>query len=89
VTIKEGHELITGGPYAVVRHPIYTGLLVALTGTAMAIGELRALLAVAIASFAFWRKLLLEEQWMREQFGEQYQAYCRRVSALLPLYPRN
>jgi protein-S-isoprenylcysteine O-methyltransferase Ste14 len=84
VTIKEGHELITSGPYALVRHPIYTGLLLAFVGSAMAIGEWRAVLAFAVASLALWRKLWLEERWMHERFGEAYQAYCRRVPALMP-----
>lgn len=84
VTIKEGHEFIASGPYAYVRHPIYTGLLIAFAGTAVALGEWRGVLAVAIGFWAFWRKLLLEEHWMREHFGETYQAYCRRVAALLP-----
>jgi protein-S-isoprenylcysteine O-methyltransferase Ste14 len=84
VTIKEGHELITGGPYALVRHPIYTGLLLALLGSAVAVGEWRALLAVGLAFLALWRKLRLEERWMHERFGAAYQAYCRRVPALIP-----
>jgi protein-S-isoprenylcysteine O-methyltransferase Ste14 len=84
VTVKERHELITGGPYALVRHPIYTGLLLAFVGSAIARGEWRGVLAVALASWALWRKLRLEESWMREQFGETYEAYCRRVAALLP-----
>jgi len=84
VTIKEDHELITGGPYALVRHPIYTGLLLALVGSALAIGEWRAVLAFALASLALWRKLRLEERLMHEQFGTAYQAYCRRVPALIP-----
>ena len=84
VTIKEDHELITSGPYALVRHPIYTGLLLALAGSAMAIGEWRAVLAFALASLALWRKLRLEEHLLHQQFGETYQAYCRRVPALIP-----
>ena len=84
VTLKQDHELVTTGPYAIVRHPIYTGLLLALAGSAMARGELRGLLAVVIATLALWRKLRLEERWMREQFGEKYDAYRRRVSALIP-----
>ncbi len=84
VTIKEDHELIASGPYALVRHPIYTGLLLAFVGSAMAIGEWRGVLAVALASLALWRKLRLEERWMRQQFGDAYQAYCRRVAALIP-----
>lgn len=84
VTIKEGHEFIASGPYAIVRHPIYTGLLLAFAGSAMALGEMRGVLAVAIVAWALWRKLRLEERWMQQHFGEAYQAYCRRVAALLP-----
>jgi protein-S-isoprenylcysteine O-methyltransferase Ste14 len=84
VTIKEGHELVTSGPYAIVRHPIYTGLLLAFIGSALARAEWRGILAVAIALWALWRKLRFEERWMREQFGESYQAYSRRVAALVP-----
>ena len=84
VTLKEDHELITSGPYALVRHPIYTGLLLAFVGCAVARGEWRGLLAVALVFVALWRKLALEEKWMRAQFGESYEAYSRRVAALVP-----
>jgi len=84
VMLKEGHELITSGPYALVRHPIYTGLLLAFVGCAVARGEWRGLLAVALVFVALWRKLRLEEKWMRAQFGESYEAYSRRVAALVP-----
>jgi protein-S-isoprenylcysteine O-methyltransferase Ste14 len=84
VTLKEDHELITSGPYALVRHPIYTGLLIAFAGSAIARGEWRGLLAVALVFVALWRKLKLEERWMRSHFGEAYETYSRRVSALLP-----
>jgi protein-S-isoprenylcysteine O-methyltransferase Ste14 len=84
VTIKEGHELIVTGPYALVRHPIYTGILLAFVGSAMAIGEWRGALAVALASLALCRKLRLEERWMQQQFGEAYRAYCQRVPTLIP-----
>lgn len=86
VTIKQDHELITTGPYALVRHPIYTGLLLAFIGTAFARGEWRGLLAVAIASAALWRKLRVEERWMSGQFGERYEEYKRRVPALVPFW---
>jgi protein-S-isoprenylcysteine O-methyltransferase Ste14 len=84
VTVKEGHELITSGPYGLVRHPIYTGLLLAFMGSAVARGEWRGLLAVALVSGALWSKLSLEEKWMRAQFGESYEAYSRQVAALVP-----
>lgn len=84
VTVKQDHELITTGPYRLVRHPIYTGLLLALLGSALARGEWRGLVAFALGLIALWNKLSLEEKWMREQFGEAYEDYTRRVAALVP-----
>ena len=84
VTVKEGHELVTSGPYALVRHPIYTGLLLAFIGSAAARGEWRGLLAVTLVFGALWYKLRLEEKWMRAHFGEPYEAYSRQVAALVP-----
>ena len=84
VTIKEGHELVMSGPYSLVRHPIYTGLLVALLGSTLALGDWRGVLAFALAAGALWRKLRVEERWMRQQFGDAYQFYSRRVAALIP-----
>lgn len=84
VQVKQGHELITRGPYRLVRHPIYTGLLLAFVGTALAIGELRGAIACAIVAASFWVKLRLEERWMREQFGAAYVSYMQRVKALVP-----
>ena len=87
VTLKEGHELIRTGPYGWVRHPIYSGLLLALLGSALACGELRALIGLAVVTAAFGRKLLIEERFMRESFPEQYHEYCAEVPALIP-FPR-
>jgi protein-S-isoprenylcysteine O-methyltransferase Ste14 len=84
VTVKQDHELIRTGPYASVRHPIYTGLLFGFIGTALAIGQWRGVLAVVIVFAAFWRKLRLEERWMSETFGEQYRQYRARTRALIP-----
>jgi protein-S-isoprenylcysteine O-methyltransferase Ste14 len=72
------------GPYRWVRHPIYTGILVALAGTALTVGEWRGVLAVALAFAAFWRELRIEEALMRRQFGESYARYADRVPALIP-----
>jgi protein-S-isoprenylcysteine O-methyltransferase Ste14 len=84
VTIKERHELVASGPYRFVRHPIYAGLLLAFAGSAVALGDLRGVLAVAIAFAALWRKLQIEERWLSEEFGDAYAAYRRRVAALVP-----
>lgn len=84
--LLENHELMTGGPYAVVRHPIYTGLLAAICGSALAVGEWHALAALAPAVFAFWRKLTIEERWMLREFGALYEAYRQHVPALIPSF---
>jgi protein-S-isoprenylcysteine O-methyltransferase Ste14 len=84
VTLKEGHELIRSGPYTYVRHPIYTGLLVALLGSAVACGELRAMIGLGLVAGAFIRKLRIEERFMREIFPGQYERYCTEVPALVP-----
>jgi len=84
VTLKQDHELVTTGPYALVRHPIYMGLLLAFLGWAIAVDRWRGPLAVAIVFVALWRKYRLEERWMRERFGVAYDAYRARVKALVP-----
>jgi protein-S-isoprenylcysteine O-methyltransferase Ste14 len=84
VTLKEGHELVRSGPYALVRHPIYTGLLAALLGSAVMNGEMRSLAAVALLAVALLVKMRLEERWMVERFGEEYRQYRREVKALVP-----
>jgi protein-S-isoprenylcysteine O-methyltransferase Ste14 len=84
VTLKADHELITSGPYALVRHPIYTGLLVGFVGSALALGRWRGIVAVVLMGLAQWRKVRIEERGMRQLFGERYREYERRVSALIP-----
>ena len=84
VTIKQGHELITAGPYAVVRHPIYTGILSGFLGMAIAISQVRGFIAFVLIFLVFWIKLRMEEQWMRSQFGEAYATYAHQTAALVP-----
>lgn len=84
VQLKQGHELITHGPYRLVRHPIYTGLLVLFLGNAVMVGDWRGLLAVSIVFASFWRKLRLEELWLAKHFGEPYHLYQARTKALIP-----
>ncbi len=84
VTLKEGHRLITTGPYALARHPIYTGFLAAILGTAAAGGRVQGLVGFALAALVYWRKLRREEALMLERFGPEYESYRRRVPALLP-----
>jgi len=84
VTIKDDHKLITNGPYALARHPIYTGLLLGFVGTAIALGEWRGVISVVLVFWVLLHKLRLEEKWLYEQFGSEYEVYCQKVSALIP-----
>jgi len=84
VTIKQDHELITTGPYGVVRHPIYTGILAGFLGMAIAISQVRGFIVFVLIFLAFWMKLRMEEQWMRSQFGETYESYAHQTAALVP-----
>lgn len=84
VTLKEGHQLIRSGPYAFVRHPIYTGMLVASSGTALVVGEWRGILAVVILLAAHSRKALREEGLLATEFGAEYAAYRRSTGFLFP-----
>ena len=85
VTVKENHELIRSGPYAIVRHPIYTGLLLAILGTAIVLGEWRGLLAFCFFTITFLLKLRREERFMEESFPDTYPSYRAQVPALIPL----
>jgi protein-S-isoprenylcysteine O-methyltransferase Ste14 len=84
VTIKQGHELITTGPYALVRHPIYTGILTGFLGTAIALSQVRGFIGFVVIFLVLWPKVRMEEEWMRSQFGETYAAYAHQTAALVP-----
>jgi protein-S-isoprenylcysteine O-methyltransferase Ste14 len=84
VTLKENHELIVRGPYQLVRHPIYTGLLAMLIATAMEQGHMAGMIGLVLTFASFWIKLKEEEQVMRTQFPDQYPAYEERVKRIIP-----
>lgn len=84
VQVKEDHQLVRSGPYELVRHPIYSGLSLAMLGAAIVFGEVRCLVGTALAFFEYKRKSLLEERFMIEQFGADYLAYRRQVKAIIP-----
>jgi protein-S-isoprenylcysteine O-methyltransferase Ste14 len=84
VTLKEDHQLIQTGPYARVRHPIYSGLLLAMIGTGLFVGEWRALLGVFLIFLSQWLKALREEKMLISQFGSTYEEYRRRTGSLVP-----
>jgi protein-S-isoprenylcysteine O-methyltransferase Ste14 len=86
VTLKEGHELIRTGPYRSIRHPIYTGILIALLGTAIAIGEVRALIGVVIAWGSFYIKATREESLLVKEFGSNFVEHQHRTGMFLPRF---
>jgi protein-S-isoprenylcysteine O-methyltransferase Ste14 len=83
--VLEGHHLATTGPYAYVRHPIYTGMLGLLLATGIAISHWAALIAGALLLFVGTMiRVRSEERLLRETFGQEFEEYARRVSAILP-----
>ena len=84
ITLKEEHELIEEGPYRIVRHPIYAGILAMFAGTAIAIGYLGGFIGLVLLFGSFWIKLKREEDLMREKFPERYFAYQCRVKRIIP-----
>jgi protein-S-isoprenylcysteine O-methyltransferase Ste14 len=86
VTLKEGHELIRTGPYRTIRHPIYTGILLALLGPAVAVGEVRGLLALAIAWLSFYIKARREESFLTQEFGPGFAEHTKHTGMFLPRF---
>jgi protein-S-isoprenylcysteine O-methyltransferase Ste14 len=84
VSVKSGHELVRSGPYRRIRHPIYTGALLGLAGTALSSGKLSGFVGVLLAICALIYKLRIEERWMLAQFGADYREYQRTSWALVP-----
>lgn len=90
ITRKEDHRVVDKGPYALVRHPIYTGLLTAAVATAIATGTLHTVLGAIVLIVAYWMKAKVEEGFLREELGpEAYDSYRRRVPMLVPFGPKS
>ena len=84
VALKAGHELIRTGPYSRIRHPIYTGMLLAVAGTALAVGRYRGIVAFAIILAGFVWKSKKEEALLAGQFGAAFEEHRRHTGFFLP-----
>ena len=84
ITVKVGHQLIRTGPYRWVRHPIYSGLILAMIGTALNRRQLRGLVAVVLLWVGFTIKSRIEERFMAATFGPEYNEYRQVTGALVP-----
>ena len=89
VSVKRGHRTVETGPYRLVRHPIYTGFIVAYAGIAILCATVVSLSAVTCLTIGFWLKARLEEQFLCEQLGsEAYLAYKARTPMFVPRLPQ-
>jgi protein-S-isoprenylcysteine O-methyltransferase Ste14 len=86
ITLKEGHQLIRTGPYARLRHPIYTGLDLAVIGTALVLDRWRCVVGVIVIMIGFVIKAKREEALLAGQFGEAFQEHRKHTGFLLPRF---
>ena len=85
ITHKEDHRVIDTGPYGLVRHPIYTGLIFGMLVTGIAIGLVTTILGAILISLGMWQKGRMEEVFLSKELGEDaYGVYCRRVPMIIP-----
>ena len=84
ITFKEGHELVERGPYRFVRHPMYSGVLLMILGTAVVAGRISGFVALVIFFLAVWQKLRQEEALLMKHFPDAYRQYMSRTKALVP-----
>jgi protein-S-isoprenylcysteine O-methyltransferase Ste14 len=84
VAIMKDHQLVRTGPYRLIRHPLYTGMLGMFAGTAIVSGQYHALIGAGLGVFAYWGKIRIEERALRENFGAEYEDYKRHSRALIP-----
>jgi len=82
--LKKGQTLVRTGPYGTVRHPIYSGLIVAVIGTALVFGGYRVIISVVCVFLFAWVRITEEERLMSNQFGEDYAEYKKEVKAIIP-----
>ena len=88
ITHKEGHQVIDTGPYGLVRHPIYTGLIFGMLVTGVAVGTVTAMLGAVLISLGMSLKARMEEGFLTAELGaDAYGSYCRRVPMLIPFLP--
>jgi protein-S-isoprenylcysteine O-methyltransferase Ste14 len=85
ITRKEDHRVIDTGPYAFVRHPIYTGIIFALFASALAQATISSLAGAALIALGLWMKARIEERFLTQELGaDAYGVYRRRVPMLVP-----
>lgn len=85
ISLRLNHKLVRTGPYSIVRHPIYSGFMLALIGSFLNFGHLRSLIAAVMVTLAWVYKAGLEEAFMKKHFETEYDQYCQHVKRLVPM----
>jgi len=83
MSVKESPELVVTGPYAYVRHPIYTGVILGMLGSALVAGWIWLIVALVAAAYFIW-SATHEEKQMEQTFPDAYPAYKKRTKMLIP-----
>ncbi len=86
ITIKEDHQLIRTGPYARLRHPIYSGIILAAIGSAVVIDQWRCVLGVCLVLTGYCIKARKEETMLTQQFGEAFREHQKHAGFLIPRF---
>lgn len=86
VTIKVDHKLIDSGPYVLMRHPIYSGILLGMIGTALAVGQWRAIVIIVLLATLYFAKAMQEESLLSEEFGPRFEEYRKSRGFVLPRF---
>ncbi len=84
VVLKKGHTLVRSGPYAIVRHPIYTGISFGIVGSAIALNTVSGILGIIFVILFSLLRISAEERLMREKFGKEYEEYSKQVKMFIP-----
>jgi len=87
VTLKKDHELVRSGLYGSIRHPIYTGIALAMLGSAMIRGYLGGLIGAGLMLLGFFIKARREERFLRQEFGAGFEEHARQTGMFLPKLP--
>ncbi|HXW56688.1 MAG TPA: isoprenylcysteine carboxylmethyltransferase family protein [Candidatus Cybelea sp.] len=84
VALKQGHRLIQSGPYRVVRHPLYSGIILAAAGLSLCVRTWSSLLGIVFLVACFERRAVEEDALLSREFGAEFESYRERTGRLLP-----
>lgn len=83
-SVRKDQLLVRTGPYSIVRHPIYTGILFGMIGSAIVVGQYRSIIAIILIIIFCWLRIREEEKLMTGEFGKQYDTYKKEIKTIIP-----